>query len=204
MIRKFQIDPSLKPYLHDNWHNEIIISRMGEFNEENTLKLINEVSLAHLSNQKETIIVIDSLGGSVSSLSSIISNIEMSSKPVVTVVQGKAMSCGCFLAGFGTVGRRYAAPDSVLMFHNLYGGTTGNASDLKQYSSFLDNQLKYWCEKLAIHCGHSSKSYFLDLLKEYENSDIYMTPKQAKKHKLIDHIKLPSIEATIEFKVEIL
>lgn len=203
MIRKFNINPTIAPYLKPEWHGEIVISRVNAFNELAATTLTNEISAAHLSSQDSVIIVVDSYGGEVLSLASMLAALSDSEKSVTTIVQGKAMSCGAYLAGFGTVGKRYCSPDSIIMFHNMGWGTFGNPTDIKTGAEYFEKLQKYWCRKLAKHCGHTDQDYFLNLMKNAGNTDIYMTPKEAQKHKLIDHIKMPSIVAEITFKVTV-
>lgn len=203
MIRKFNIDPVLAPHLKPEWHGEIVVSRVNAFDEEAATKLTNEISAAHLSSQDSIIIVVDSYGGQVLSLASMLSALDNSEKPVVTAVQGKAMSCGAYLAAFGSVGHRYCSPDSIIMFHNMGWGVGGNPTDIAAGAEYFEKLQKYWCRKLAKHCGHKDQDYFLDLMKKAGNANVYMTPKEAQKHKLVDHIRMPSITAEIKFTVKV-
>lgn len=204
MLRTFKINPTIAKYLEGtSWTNDTIISRVNEFTEESATKLAAEISAAHYVSQDTVVIVIDSYGGQVDALSSMISSIQSSVKPVMTVVQGKAMSCGAFLAGFGTVGLRYAAPDSRILFHSMHGGVHGNPDDIKAVSENMMARQKHFCKKLAKHCGNESDKFWLDMLQDKNNADIYLTPKQAVKHKLVDHIGLPTMNIEITYSVTI-
>ena len=74
-----------------------IIIRVNKFNEKAALEFATKVAVAHSTGQKVIPVVIDSYGGEVYSLMSMISSIESSELPVATIVEGKAMSCGAVL-----------------------------------------------------------------------------------------------------------
>ena len=76
-------------------------------------------------------VVIDSYGGQVYSLMSMISDIQHSRIPVATIVQGKAMSCGAILFSFGTEGRRYMDPDATVMIHDVSSMGWGKVEEIK-------------------------------------------------------------------------
>ena len=89
-------------------HNPIVV-RVNKFNEEAAKKFTQDMAAAHNSGQNIIPIVIDSYGGQVYSLMSMISDIKSSDLPVATIVEGKAMSCGAVLFTFGEDGHRYMA-----------------------------------------------------------------------------------------------
>ena len=98
-------------------HNPIII-RVNKFDEDSAKEFSAKMALAHNTGQKVIPIVIDSYGGQVYSLMSMISNIRMSEVPVATIIEGKAMSCGAILFSFGEDGMRYMDKDATLMIHD--------------------------------------------------------------------------------------
>ena len=78
-----------------------VIIRVNKFDEDAAKKFSDEIALAHNTGQKIIPVVIDSYGGQVYSLMSMISAIKNSEIPVATIVEGKAMSCGAILFSFG-------------------------------------------------------------------------------------------------------
>ena len=92
------------------------------------LSLINK---AQNSGQPVIPVIIDSYGGQVYSLMSMISDIKHSKIPVATIVQGKAMSCGAILFSFGTEGYRYMDPDATLMIHDVSSMEIGKVEEIK-------------------------------------------------------------------------
>ena len=83
------------------------------------------MALAHSTGQKVIPVVIDSYGGQVYSLMSMIAAIESAELPVATIVEGKAMSCGAVLLSFGEQGMRFADPHATVMIHDVSSGGYG-------------------------------------------------------------------------------
>ena len=77
-----------------------IIIRVNRFDEKSANEFSHKMALAHSTGQKVIPVVIDSYGGQVYSLMSMIAAIESSELPVATIVEGKAMSCGAVLLSF--------------------------------------------------------------------------------------------------------
>ena len=78
-----------------------VIIRVNKFDEDSAKKFAAEMAQAHNTGQEVIPIVIDSYGGQVYSLMSMIAAIKDAELPVATIVEGKAMSCGAVLFSFG-------------------------------------------------------------------------------------------------------
>jgi len=98
---------------------EPIILRVNHFNPHTAKKFAEGVSRARENKQPFLPIVIDSYGGEVYALMSMIDTLDMCTMPIVTVVQGKAMSCGAVLFTFGSKGMRFIGPNATLMLHDV-------------------------------------------------------------------------------------
>ena len=94
MIWTSEISPLLKEV---ELRKPPIIVKVNKFTEDSSKKFHQEMAAAHNSGQKVIPIVIDSYGGQVYSLMSMISAIQAAELPVATIVEGKAMSCGAVL-----------------------------------------------------------------------------------------------------------
>ena len=99
-----------------------IIVRVNKFDEESSKKFASEVAQAHNTGQKVIPIVIDSYGGQVYSLMTMIAAIKDAELPIATIVEGKAMSCGAVLLTFGDEGMRFADPNATVMIHDVSSG----------------------------------------------------------------------------------
>ena len=64
---------------------------------------------------------IDSIGGCIASMLAITDKMQSLPCDIHTIVLGKAMSAGAFIAAHGTVGKRKALPNAHFMFHEPNG-----------------------------------------------------------------------------------
>ena len=110
-----------------------VIIRVNKFDEESAKKFHVELAQAHNTGQKVIPIIIDSYGGQVYSLMSMISAIKHAELPIATIVEGKAMSCGAILLSFGDDGMRFADPDATIMVHDVSSCGVGKIEELKAY-----------------------------------------------------------------------
>jgi ATP-dependent Clp protease protease subunit len=97
-----------------------VVIRVRNFTEAAAKEFSSLVAKAQNTGQPVLPIIIDSYGGQVYSLMSMISDVKHSKIPVATIVQGKAMSCGAILFSFGAEGYRYMDPDSTVMIHDWF------------------------------------------------------------------------------------
>ena len=98
MLWKTEFSSLLKDF--ELKHQPVII-RVNKFDEKAAQDFNSKMASAQSTGQKVVPVVIDSYGGQVYSLMSMISAIKSSEIPVATIVEGKAMSCGAVLLSFG-------------------------------------------------------------------------------------------------------
>jgi len=176
---------------------EPAIVYVTEFTTESARTFAQEIHKAHLTHQTIIPIVIDSFGGDVYSLLSMIAEIRAAELPVATIVKGKAMSAGSFLAAAGTPGYRYCDPEATYMIHEVSSMTWGKVSDIKSDSvetTRLNNRLF----RIMADCCDQNPEYFLDLVHEKNHADWFLSAHQAKKHNIVDHIRLPKMTIKID------
>ena len=181
---------------------EMVTVYVNEFTEAGSKLFFEGFKKAREEKQELVPVFIDSYGGYADSVLFMIDTMLGFPGRVATVVVGKAMSCGQILASCGTRGERYATPNSRIMLHQISYGSIGTVASMEvsaTESRRLNNQIY---KLVAKHCKQPS-NYFLDLIKKKGNCDYYMTPQEAKRHKLIDHIRYPSIEMVTTSKIVI-
>ena len=178
-----------------------VIIRVNKFNEDSAKKFAGEIAAAHNTGQDIIPVVIDSYGGQVYSLMSMIAAIKDSSLPVATIIEGKAMSCGAILFSFGEEGRRYMDPNATLMIHDVSSMAWGKVEDVKVSAEETDrlNQTVY--KMMARNVGHDD-DYFLDKVHERGHADWFLDAKQAKKHKLANHLRIPTFYIDVSVKIK--
>jgi ATP-dependent Clp protease, protease subunit len=148
--------------------------------------------------------VIDSYGGDVYALLSMIDTIRACSIPVATIVEGKAMSCGAVLFSCGKEGHRYMGPNATVMIHDVSSWSQGKCEEVVADASEVQrlNQLVY--QLMAKNCGHKDFNHFYDEISRRRGADWYLTAEECMSHKLANHTYIPSmkVKARLEWKFE--
>ena len=177
-----------------------VVIRLSKFDESNAKAFSGAMMKAQNTGQPLVPIIIDSYGGQVYSLMSMISDIKHSRIPVATIVQGKAMSCGAILFSFGAEGYRYMDPDATLMIHDVSSMGWGKVEEIKASAEETDRLNQKIYSMMAENCG-KHKDYFLDIVHDKGHSDWFLEADECMKHNLANHLHVP--EMKIRTKVEI-
>jgi ATP-dependent Clp protease protease subunit len=177
--------------------NEPIIIRLNKFDEGTAKAFSGAMMKAQNTGQHIIPIIIDSYGGQVYSLMSMISDIKHSRIPVATIVQGKAMSCGAILFSFGAEGHRYMDPDATVMIHDVSSMGWGKVEEIKASAEETERlNLKIY-HMMAENCGHH-KDYFLDIVHEKGHSDWFLDYDDCLKHNLANHSHIPELKVKVK------
>ena len=178
-----------------------IVIRVAKFDDAAAKAFTTAVTKAQNTGQPFLPVIIDSYGGQVYSLMSMISDINNSKIPVATIAQGKAMSCGAILFSFGAEGYRYMDPNATLMIHDVSSMKWGKVEEIKASAEETERLNKKVYQMMAKNCGHH-RDYFLELIHEKSHADWFLDATEAKKHNLADHLRIPEmkIEAKVNFK----
>lgn len=178
-----------------------IVQVRGEITEVTVEEFATAFHQAENTGQEVIPIVIDSFGGDVYALLSMVDIIENSTVPVATIVIGKAMSAGAALLSCGTDGLRFASPNSTIMIHSAWEtGISGNADEVRVNANELMRLNKKILELMSRNCGHA-KDYFHSIMAENKNTDWFLNPKEAQKHKIVNAVRIP--EYSIKVSTEI-
>jgi len=176
---------------------------IGEF-DENSASRFTEAFNQFLNEPQSIIpINISSPGGAIFSLMGMRDLIACSPKPVLTMTNSLACSCGAVLLSLGTKGYRYASPNSMILIHEASSATEGKTSDIINEARYIEKLNDQLLELLAAS-SNKSKDFYKKLIKKQNNSDLFITPEEAKNFGLIDHIGLPKITMTVsvDYKIE--
>jgi len=174
---------------------------VNDFTEKSALDFRNKVmKIAKFDPQRPIVVYIDSYGGSVYALGSMISVMNEVPNPFITVAVGKAMSCGAMLLAAGDM--RFADTESEMLIHELSAGALGDVNDIKNDSEHIIQLNIKWMNFLGEKCGKTDGyNYIKKLLKEQDGRNIYLDPKKAKEFGLIDYIGLPQIQPIVMYQV---
>jgi ATP-dependent Clp endopeptidase proteolytic subunit ClpP len=176
--------------------NDIVVNK---FTEESVREFRKKVHRLSSDPNMPIVVYIDSYGGNVDSLNSILSIIKSVPNVFVTVCQGKAMSAGAALLAAGDI--RFSDVDSRIMIHEASGGVVGSVDDVKTDAKEFDRLNLQLMTMIANRCGKTYNE-LKALIRDNEGRDLYLTAEQAKKIGLIDFIGLPQIKSIISYTVE--
>ena len=160
------------------------------------------MAVAHNTGQPIIPIIIDSYGGEVYSLMNMISEIMNSDLPIMTIAQGKAMSCGAVLLSFGDDGMRYADPNATIMIHDVASGAFGKVAEVKSDVKEAERLNKKIFSMVDVNCNQPN-GFFMKKLKDKDRADWYLTAKKAKKFNLVNHLRVPTFTVDVEVKMKI-
>jgi len=180
-----------------------VVIRVRKFDEASAKEFSGAVSRAQNTGQPILPVIIDSYGGQVYSLMSMISDIKNSRIPVATIVQGKAMSCGAILFSFGEEGHRYVDPDATVMIHDVSSMNWGKVEEVKSSAEETERLNKKVYQMMAENCG-KHKDYFLEIIHEKGHADWFLEADECIKHNLANHAHVPAlkIRARVNFEFE--
>lgn len=126
---------------------------------------------------------INSPGGSVTDGLAIYDTMQYISSPVSTICIGLAASMAAVLLAAGEPGQRFALPNSEMLIHQVMGGASGQASDIKIKAEQI---LKLKSRLNKILQKHTKQS--LTKIEKDSDRDHYLTAEEAKNYNLIDKI----------------
>ena len=179
-----------------------VIIRINKFDEESSKKFAEQMALAHNTGQKVIPIVIDSYGGQVYSLMAMIAAIKASERPVATIVEGKAMSCGAILFSFGEEGLRFMDPDATIMVHDVSSMDLGKVEELKAGAKEADRLNTKIYTMMARNCGKKD-DYFMKIVDKKKHADWFLDAEEAKKHGLANQLRLPKLSLKVAVEIEL-
>tara|TARA_A200000159_G_scaffold163464_1_gene189796 strand:+ start:4298 stop:4900 length:603 start_codon:yes stop_codon:yes gene_type:complete len=182
-------------------YNPVIV-RVNKFDEDSARKFDQEVARAHNTGQKVIPVVIDSYGGQVYSLMSMISAIKHAELPVATIVEGKAMSCGAILFSFGEEGLRFCDPDATIMIHDVSSMDWGKVEELKAGAKEADRLNTKIYTMMARNCGKKD-DYFMKIVDKKKHADWFLDAQEAKKHGLANQLRVPKVTVDVSVDIEL-
>lgn len=163
---------------------ERIIFLTGEVNDEVSALVCAQLLFLEAEDPKKDIFLyINSPGGVVTSGMAMYDTMQYISCDVNTLCIGQACSMGSLLLAGGAKGKRFALPNARIMIHQPSGGFRGQATDIEIHAKEILDMKKRLNQIYANHTGKK-----LDVIEKAMERDNFMTPQEAKKFGLIDHI----------------
>ena len=190
------------PELVRQIENKYITVYVNHFDEVSAKAFYDDFRQAQAQDQAIVPVLIDSYGGACDSLLSMVDVMLNYPGQIMTVTMGKAMSCGSCLLACGSAGMRYASPNSRIMVHNVSSRTGGKVPEIEVDVEEVKRLQIQLFRIMAKRCGQP-KDYFLNLLKESANADLFMTPEIALRHKIVDYVRVPKLKVDVNIKLSL-
>jgi ATP-dependent Clp protease, protease subunit len=178
-----------------------VIVTVNKFDEKAAKDFQQQIALAHNTGQKVIPVVIDSYGGQVYSLMSMISAIKNAEIPVATIVEGKAMSCGAILFSFGDDGLRFMDPDATVMIHDVSSMEYGKVEEIKASAEETERLNQKIYTMMARNCGKKD-DYFLKIVHKRGHADWFLDAEECKKHSLANQLRVPKIQIQVAVDID--
>ena len=160
-----------------------IIFISGEITDETAnLAVAQLIYLEGKDSDKDIMMYINSVGGSVTAGMAIYDTMNYIKCDVSTICVGLAASMGAVLLSAGTKGKRYALPNSEIMIHQPLGGFQGQASDIQIHADNILKTKKRLNKILASNCDR------LEQVEKDTDRDNFMSAKEALEYGIIDKI----------------
>jgi ATP-dependent Clp protease protease subunit len=199
MLWKTTVDNNIKDV---DLRQPPVVIRVNKFNEESAKEFAQKMGQAHNTGQKVIPVIIDSYGGEVYSLMSMIASIKNSELPVATIVEGKAMSCGVILFSCGTKGHRYITEDATLMVHDVSSGSWGKNSEI-QASAKETERLNEKIYEILADNSKKTKKWFNKKLNKKGRADWFIEADEAIDLGLADKIGMPKLQIKVSLDIDI-
>ncbi len=161
-----------------------IVFLIGEISYARAAEVIMKMLyLDNLKRGSEISLYINSPGGSVDDTMAIYDTIRFVHSPIATYCIGRAQSGAAIILAAGTKGKRFALPHAKVMLHQVWGGVSGQAADIKIQADEILKAKTMINEIIAKHTGQP-----VDKIAAEIERDRYMTAKEAQEYGLIDEV----------------
>lgn len=134
-----------------------------------------------VSCRKPIYIYINSDGGDVVSGYQILSSIQTSTTPVITVGFAKCASMACYILAAGH--KRYCFPNTVVLYHDGQTGYVSSSNKGKDIQKFYDKLEQHMNDFMISHTNMTA-----EYLEEIKDREYYMFPNEAKEKGIVDKI----------------
>ena len=161
-----------------------IVFLIGEISYARAAEVIMKMLyLENIKRDSEISLYINSPGGSVDDTMAIYDTIRFVGSPVATYCIGRAQSGAAVILAAGTKGKRFALPHAKVMLHQVWGGVSGQAADIKIQAEEILKAKTMINEILAKHTGQP-----IEKIAAETERDRFMTAEEAHKYGLIDEV----------------
>jgi ATP-dependent Clp protease protease subunit len=161
-----------------------IVFLIGEISYARAAEVIMKMLyLDNLKRDSEISLYVNSPGGSVDDTMAIYDTMRFVGSPVATYCIGRAQSGAAVILAAGTKGKRFALPHAKVMLHQVWGGVSGQAADIKIQAEEILKAKTMINEILSKHTGQP-----IEKIAAETERDKWMSAEEACKYGLIDEV----------------
>lgn len=173
--------------------------KVHSFDEEDVDKICEKmIKISQLDPHRPITLQIDTYGGSIAGLTTLIEAMESIPNPIITHATGKCCSAGTFLLAAGDY--RFAGPHTRLMIHEVSSGARGHVKDMIEGVEETKFMNEYWFDFMDARC-EKPKGYIRQVLKDKDLRDMFLSPEEAQLHGLIDKVGAPIIRPIMMYQI---
>ena len=184
MVIKRNSDGERSMDLYSRLLDERIVMLTEDFNDQMASIIVGQLLyLQSEDSEKEIKMYINSPGGSVTSMWSIIDAMNSIKPDVSTVCIGMAASAASLTLAAGAKGKRFILPHAEVMIHQPLGGTEGQASDIEIRTKHILRTKDLLHEFMVQRTGQSLKKIAKDMDRDY-----FLSAKEALDYGIVDKI----------------
>jgi len=171
---------------------------VNKFDEESAKLFRDAFNKAVNTGQKVIPIVIDSYGGHVYSLMSMIETIKSAPEgiKVATIGTGKQMSCAAVLLTCGHEDMRFMGQHATAMIHEVSGGAFGKVDEVQASAKEIERLNQFIYKLMARNVG-KEENYFVKIADENKHADVFLNAEECKHHNIANHIRIPSFRVKV-------
>jgi len=176
----------------------------GEINKDMAKKFRVAVrELEFLRKSDIALVVIDSIGGMVMSSFEILNIMKSSKIEFMTYNVSHAFSAAAVILSAGAEGKRFMAPLSNAMVHNLSAGAAGSIEEIRVEVKFLERMNAMLTAELAKNCKKTPEE-IQKAIAATGSTDLHLDPYEAKAFGLVDEVAYVSLIQARAYQLEVI
>ena len=184
MVIKRNLDGERAMDLYSRLLDERIIMLTDDFQDDMASSIVSQLLyLASEDSTKDITMYINSGGGSVTSMWSIIDTMNLIKPDVSTICIGMAASAASLTLANGAKGKRYILPHAEVMIHQPSGGASGMASDIEIKAKHILKTKVLLHEFMSDKTGQTIKKLEKDM-----DRDTFLSAQEAVDYGIVDKI----------------
>lgn len=157
-------------------------------------------AIAAKSTSMPIIVYINSSGGEVYNLNTMIAAIDSIPNQVITVAMGAAFSSAAVLLSHGDI--RFVSKHGRVMVHEVQGGAIGHMEDIQSANDEMHEVNNHFLGLLAENCNIKGGAEAIKKkIKVGTGRELFLNAEQALKFGIADHIGVPRIEMSTDIRV---